>query len=133
MRKKISWLKIIMAFIITGIVLSGCAAIQKSESLDTEELLSAAGFDMHLANTPEKVTHLKTLPQLKLVSHQKNNNMYYTYADAKYSNALYVGDEQDYKRYKNLSEEEHIAEMQENAAEMEERDWYEWRAWGPIW
>ena len=126
MRKKINWLKIIMAFIITGIVLSGCAVIQKSESMDTEKLLSAAGFDMHLANTPEKVAHLKTLPQLKLVPHQKNNKMYYTYADAKYSNALYMGDEQDYKRYQNLSEEEHIAEM-------EETDWNDWGVWGPIW
>lgn len=96
--------KCLLLLIISGLVLNGCAAMQKQNAVDKENLLSAAGFDMHLANTPEKMAHLQSLPQHKLIRHQKNGKIYSVYADAEYSKALYVGDEKDYQSYENLSE-----------------------------
>jgi len=42
--------------------------MEKSEATDTEQLLAAAGFKMKPADTPERLAHLKTLTQLKVVS-----------------------------------------------------------------
>jgi hypothetical protein len=40
---------------------SGCATIRRHDTLQTEQMLAAAGFHMKLADTPEKLAHLQTL------------------------------------------------------------------------
>ena len=42
---------------------SGCATIRRHNTLGTEQMLSAAGFHMKLANTPEKLAHVQTALQ----------------------------------------------------------------------
>ncbi len=50
---------------------SGCATIRRHSTLETEQMLSAAGFHMKLADTPEKLAHLQTLTQRRLVPHRQ--------------------------------------------------------------
>ena len=65
-----------------GIIFSGCAIFQSSSVKDTEEMLSVAGFKVKLADTPEKLEHLKGLSQHKLIPREKDGKVYYFYADA---------------------------------------------------
>jgi hypothetical protein len=84
---------------------------------------------MKLADTPEKLAHLKTLTQLKVVPHDRNGKMYYVYADAADCQCLYAGNQEAYQRYENLTVKQNIAEMNEAAS----MDWGMWGPWEPGW
>jgi hypothetical protein len=112
-----------------GIVLAGCAAVEKSDSTDTEQMLAAAGFKMKLADTPAKLAHLQTLTQRKVVVHERNGKNYYVYADADYCKCLYAGNQENYQSYEKMSEKQSIAEMNEDAS----MDWGMWGPWYPGW
>ena len=79
-----------------AILLTGCAVaafldIQKEEAKDTERLLAAAGFELKLADTPQKMAHLKTLAQNSLVMHDADGQLRYVYADVAGCKCLYAG------------------------------------------
>jgi hypothetical protein len=129
MKDRMTWLKSIVMITVLGITLAGCAAMEKSEAVNTEQLLAAAGFKMKLADTPEKIAHLKTLTQLKVVPHDRNGKMYYVYADAADCQCLYAGNQEAYQRYENLAVKQNIAQMNEAAS----MDWDMWGPWEPGW
>ncbi len=114
------------------IILAGCAAMEARKVEDTEQLLSAAGFSLKIADTPERQAHLQTLTQNKIVPHPRDGKVYYVYADAK-NNRLYVGDEQAYERFQRLVVEQRIADEQEMAAETNLDAAMDWGMWGPWW
>ena len=119
-----------------GMALAGCAAIQNQEAMDLERLLAAAGFQIKLADTPEKLAHLKALAQRRLVPHNRDGKVYYVYADAAYCRCLYAGTEKAYQRYQKLALEKKITEDQRMAAEFNENasmNWGMWGPWGPWW
>src|SRR4029077_17493763 len=64
-----------------AVMLTGCAAIQRSEARSTEQLLAAAGFAMRPADTAERQQHLAALPPYRLESRTKDGKVVYTYAD----------------------------------------------------
>lgn len=121
------------------IALAGCAAvqaIQKSEATDKEQLLTAAGFKVRLADTPEKLAHLKTLTQRKLISHPRDGKVYYVYADALACKCLYIGNEEAYQRYQQMVIQQRIADEQRMTAEMNwdaQMNWGMWGPWDPWW
>jgi hypothetical protein len=129
MKERTVWLRSIFLIAVLGIALAGCAAMEKSNATDTEQLLAAAGFNMKLADTPEKLSHLKTLTQRKVVAHERNGKMYYVYADADFCKCLYAGNEEEYQRYQNLSVKQDIAQMNAEAP----MAWGLWGPWGPMW
>jgi hypothetical protein len=129
MKDRITWLKSMAVIAVLGIALAGCAAMEKREAVDTERLLAAAGFKMKLADTPERLAHLKTLTQLKVVPHDRNGKLYYVYADAAGCQCLYAGNPADYQRYENLAVKQNIAQMNEAAS----MDWGMWGPWEPGW
>jgi membrane-bound lytic murein transglycosylase len=124
MKNRIIWLNCILAVAILFAALAGCASVKKSNATDTENLLAASGFRMKQADTPEKLEHLKTLTQRKVVPQDRNGTTYYIYADAEFCKCLYAGNEEAYQKFRNLSEKQNIAEMNENAA-------MDWGMWGP--
>ena len=105
-------------------VLGGCAALRKSDVDSQEQLLSAAGFQMKLADSPEKLAHLQTLTPQKLVPHTRDGKLYYAYADAEFCKCLYVGDEQAYQKYQQLAAQQRSAQDELNADA--------WDATGPL-
>jgi hypothetical protein len=113
------------------LALSACAAIQNQNAMDTERVLAASGFQMRLADTPEKLEHLKTLTQRKLVPHQHDGKLYYVYADAQFCQCIYIGDEKAYHRYQQMALQKEIAEEQRMAAEMNANASMNWGLWGP--
>lgn len=104
--------------------LGGCAAMQKSDNASTEQELAAAGFTMKMANTEQKLAHLKTMTQRKVVPHDQNGTVRYVYADAKYCKCVYAGDQTAYGKYQKMVVDQRIA-MQNEAAAMN------WGMWGP--
>ena len=131
MKKRTVWLKPIVVVVFLGIAVAGCAGIQKSNTMDMERTLSAAGFHIKLADTPEKLAHVKTLTQRKLVPHQKDGAVYYVYADAADCKCVYAGTEKAYQRYRNLALKRNIAEEQRRAAEANEDAAMNWGLMGP--
>jgi len=114
-------------------VLGGCAALRKSDVDSQEQLLSAAGFQMKLADSPEKLAHLQTLTPQKLVPHTRDGKLYYVYADAEFCKCLYVGDPPAYQKYQQLAVQQKLAQEQMNAAAMNENAAMNWGLWGPFW
>jgi hypothetical protein len=96
--------QIFFAIIIMMLIfaLAGCSTTKSLHVLETEHFLIAAGFQMQLADTPEKLEHLKTLTQKKLITYQRDEKIYYVYADVASCKCLYEGTEEDYLRYKDL-------------------------------
>ncbi|MDG4561175.1 MAG: hypothetical protein P9E88_07785 [Candidatus Competibacter sp.] len=112
------------------IALVGCAAIQKDNTQTTEQTLSAAGFQMKLADTPAKLTQLQGLPQRKLVPQQQNGAIRYVYVDAQYCQCVYAGTETNYQEYQKLALQRQIALEEVSAAQMDTMDWEMWGPWG---
>jgi len=91
--------KRIIGILVMGLAVAGCAVFQKSSTTDTEGMLSAAGFKVKLADTPEKLSHLKTLPQHRVFPQERDGRTYYLYADAAVHRQLFIGDEEAYQAY----------------------------------
>ncbi len=121
----------LIALIGFAVMFTACAAIQNRDAIEMERVLAASGFQMRFADTPQKLDHLKSMTQRKLVLHQHNDKIYYVYADATFCQCLYVGNEKAYQRYQKLSIEKNIAEHQRMAAEMNENSVMNWGLWGP--
>lgn len=120
MNRTTDFLKVTTISVILGGALAGCAAMQKQETIETERLLSAAGFQVKLADTPQKQTNLQALPQQKLLLRQQSGKIYYIYPDATDCKCLYYGNEQAYQRYQRLALERNMAQEQIQAAELNE-------------
>ena len=109
------------------LAVTACASMIGRGAIDTERTLAAAGFQMKLADTPEKLTHLGTLePQRKLVSYTQDGETRYVWADGKYCKCLYAGSEQAYQRYQNLAIQQKLGKEQLLAAEANEEAAIEW-------
>lgn len=108
--------------------------MENRDAMRVERLLTASGFQMRFADTSEKLAHLETLPQRKLVAKRQSGEVRYVYADAQHCRCLYAGTEQAYRRYQNLAVKQQIADEYRSAAIMNEdaaMDWGMWRPWGP--
>ena len=110
---------------------AGCASMEADRARNTESLLAAAGFKVKLADTPEKLAHIKTLTQHKLVPQMKDGQVVYVYADATTCQCVYAGTEDAYQRYQQLAIQKKIADDQRMAAEMNEDAAMNWGMWGP--
>jgi hypothetical protein len=123
---------------VLSILLTACATTQQTEAIDNERMLAASGFQMRLADTDEKMAHLKTLPQRKLVPHQKGDEVFYVYADAMYCKCIYAGPYKAYSRYQQMAVNKSIEEMAVSYAQQDNpmqavdtMNWNLWTDWGP--
>ena len=121
--------KAFVALVLCGL-LSSCAMLETQQVKDTEQLLTEAGFKMKLADTPAKMAHLKTLSQHKIVPHQKDGVVYYIYADAANCQCFYWGQDQSYRNFLLLQEQQNIANEERMTAEMNEQEYLDWDTMG---
>ena len=105
---------------VVGLVLamSACAAATRR----TESMLTQAGFRQIPADSPQKMAHLKTLPQRQLVARTHQGQKYYVFADAEGCKCLYVGRDQQYQSFQRQAREARVAEDQATAME-EAKEW----------
>ena len=74
--------KLIFHAAIAGILvgISGCASPQQQVA-QKEDLLAAAGFQVRIADTPQRLAAMKRLPPNKFVTRVVNGQPVYLYAD----------------------------------------------------
>jgi hypothetical protein len=128
MKERIVWIGPLFLIMLLGVALAGCATAEKDYALNTEELLAAAKFKMKPADTPEKLNHLKTLTQRKIIPIERDGKMYYVYADVANCKCLYTGNEKDFKRYKDLAVKQNLSENNEDVPSA----WAMWGPWGDM-
>ena len=114
-----------------GLSVTGCATIRAHQTAETEQVLAAAGFQVEPADTPEKLAHLRTLTPRKVVRDVRDGQPQYVYADPQTCKCLYVGDEQRYQKFQELSLQKKIAEEQQSAARANWEASMNW--WGGPW
>jgi len=117
-----------------GIALCGCAAKKEQIAMNTERMLRTAGFEIKIADTPEKMEKLKGLAQRKIVPYPHEGEMLYLYADAASCKCVYVGTPDDYQRYVEYQVAQGIAEnnaraVQANAAATTPYNAGVWHIW----
>ncbi|MCH2169779.1 hypothetical protein MK489_03260 [Myxococcota bacterium] len=127
--RRIGWLLVALLALTSGPI--SCKSIAKSNAMDKERLMAAAGFQMRMADTPKRVELLKSLPQRKLTPTNRGGSLHYVYADDLACNCVYVGTEKAYQRYQLLATKQRIANQQEQAAMMNQDAAMDWGAWGP--
>lgn len=113
------------AVLFLGLVLGGCATMNRDATLEMENQLEASGFKMQRADTVEKMDHLNTLPQQKISKHKKDNSVFYTFADATHCKCLYMGDEAAYQEYLDMSRKS----GQDYINEKNPMNWDTWDDW----
>jgi hypothetical protein len=107
---------------------SGCATAPPPTAFDKHVMLLAAGFEMHEADTAEKIERLKALPQEQFYRHEINGKLYYLYADFAHCKCLFKGDQHTYAQYQQDAkerEEEYVENLYEQQGKDEDfpEDW----------
>jgi hypothetical protein len=115
-----------------AMALSSCAQIQRQEAEQIEPQLSAAGFRMKSADTPEKLAKLQAMPQRKLQQTWRDGKLYYVFADAQGCNCFYLGDKAAYEQYQEMKQERQrdIAVQDQEYESMDENAAPDWGMWG---
>ena len=118
-----------------GLLLGACGLTacqtQQQQVQQREDLLSAAGFIVRPANTPERKAMLNRLPPHKFVQRVNGDVVHYVYADPLVCGCLYVGTQQAYNQYKANQLQQHLADEQQMAADTYSDAAWNWGAWGP--
>lgn len=117
MKRIIPTLGILAAFLL------GCTSTRQKENM-----LSASGFKAIPASSPQRVEHLKSLPDDRLTTANINGRNYFVFPDRS-ENILFVGQEQQYQHYQRTRLENDLPEAPVRAAEVG-GDWPGWGSWG---
>ena len=121
-------------------LLGACASTADDNAMKIERTLAAAGFQVKLADTPEKLAHLKQLGQRRLIPTNKDDKVMYFYADAESCKCLYVGTEADYQEFQRFAIQQHVVQEQRQTAETQAMNQaniaqmnaaMNWPLWGP--
>ena len=98
-----------------------------------EPMLSAAGFHMLPADTPERVAETQRLTPLKVRYYIDNGKPHYWFNDPVKCHCVYVGGEKNYQQYERIrlsqqaaQQEAEAAQMNEEAAEQEQMNMMLW-------
>ena len=96
---------------------TACAAIRTQGTVTTEQMLAAAGFQVELADTPERTARLRALPSHTVTLRERDGQPRYEYADADVCRCLYVGTEPQYREYQRLWRQKQRADDMLRAAD----------------
>ena len=133
MMKKVKvWLVPLVGVVTIALMLGGCAALQKNEVMDAEGLLTKAGFQKHVADTPQKMAHLKTLAQQCISRHKRHGKLYFVYADATNCQCLYAGDETAFQHYQDLERQQNSNVLEMDRPDIVTGEQWSQSPWGPF-
>jgi hypothetical protein len=113
MKGKAAWLGVAIVTAVIGIALMGCATGPSSSpaaSNSQADLLRAAGFRLHTADTPQKQAYMETLPTKKVVCNQYQGQTCYIVCTDPGSKQCYVGDQAAYQRYQQMAIQQSVSE-----------------------
>ncbi len=121
MKAKAAWLGAALLTAAIGIFLAGCATGPSSSPAaadNTQEgLLRQAGFVTRVANSPQRLAYIHTLPAKKVVLNQYQEKPLYLVCTDPEAKQCFLGDEAAYRRYQQLAIQQSISEDQINVQE----------------
>jgi hypothetical protein len=120
------------AWIVLPLLGLAACATQQELVKQKEDNLSAAGFMVRPANTPERQAMLNRLPPDQFVRRVRGDDVTYVYADPKVCGCLYIGTQQAYNTYKLHEQQQRLADQQQTTAQMYADPSWNWSAWGPM-
>ena len=103
--------------------LSGCAGRPVNKTLQAEEALAAAGFQLKMADTPAKLERISRIPQQRVVRGKAKDREVYLWADAAGCRCYYAGTRQNYEQLLHNQREEKMDQRAE---------WYEAQHEDPV-
>ncbi len=115
-----------------ALMLAGCAALQKNDVLDVEGLLTKAGFQKQIADTPQKLAHLKTLAQQRFSRHKRHGKVYFVYADAANCQCLYAGDAVAFRHFQDLERQQNSNPIEMDRPDVVTGEDWSQAPWGPF-
>ena len=115
---------------IAGLVLglAGCVSPQQ-QAVQKEDLLAAAGFQVRIADTPQRLAAMKRLPPNKFVTRVVNGQPVYLYADPLVCRCVYFGTQRNWAAYRQEVLAQQLANEAQMTAIMNEEAW-DWGPWG---
>ena len=124
MKGKAVRLGMAVMMVVLGIALVGCATgpssspgLSSSPGQSQADLLKAAGFRTHTADTPQKLAYIKTLPAKKVVLNQYQEKPLYLVCTDPDSKQCFLGDQAAYERYQQMAIQQSISEDQRTIKE----------------
>jgi len=111
-----------------ALVAAGCATQQHLVG-QKEDLLAAAGFQVRISDTPQRLAAMKSLPPNKFVMRVKNGQPVYQYADPLVCRCVYFGTQQNWAAYRQEVFAKQLADEAQMTALMNESAW-DWGPWG---
>ncbi len=126
-------MKNILVLIISLGLLVGMNSCASMYSKGDEQTLSAAGFQIVSADTPQKKANLKKLQAYQVVPHRgASGATRYVYADPR-NNRIFVGDRFAYDQYQRQIAQNEV-NMDENMEDIDYEDSeFGWGEWGMGW
>jgi hypothetical protein len=122
------------ALVAALLALGACASAERDRSTEIEPLLLEAGFQKRVADTPEKLAHLRTMPALTLTTHVRRGTYYYILPDPQGCRCMYVGTEAAYEQYQALVLRQTMNQDKISATRADEESMLNWGLWGPsVW
>jgi len=115
-----------VAGLMLGVV--GCASPQQQVS-QKEDLLAAAGFQIRVADTPQRIAAMRSLPPNRFVTRVVNGTPIYQYADPLVCKCVYFGTQQNWDAYRQEMFAQRLADENQMTAVMNQEAW-EWGPWG---
>ena len=130
-RAKLPLMKKLLSLALAVAFLAGCAAIERAERNQTEQLLAASGFKVLPADNAQRQAAVAQLKPYTISRQIRDNTVYYVYPDDQ-GNFLYVGDQTAYGKYQNLVVQQQISDQNLMAAQMQSMPgmWGGWGYWG---
>jgi hypothetical protein len=126
------------AFLCLLLLLASACASERDRIAETEQMLTAAGFTMQPADTPERQAQLANLPPHQLLAQEIEAGgvprTAYVYADPDLCHCLYIGDQRSFQAFQQFALQKRIADEHLQAAQMEEMARFDWDLWAPpVW
>ena len=122
--------KLIAPLAVTALLLAvaGCVSQQQQVS-QKEDLLAAAGFQIRIADTPQRLAAMKRLPPNRFVTSVVNGQPVYKYADPLVCRCVYFGTQQNWDVYRQEIFAKQLADEAQMTAILNQESW-DWGPWG---
>ena len=121
--------KLITFCAVTGLLaFAGCATQQQLVG-QKEDLLAAAGFQIRIADNPQRLAAMRSLPAHKFVTRVVNDQPVYLYADPLVCRCVYFGTQQNWAAYRQEVFAKQLADEAQMTALLYQDNW-EWGPWG---
>ena len=114
-----------------AVAVLACSATPHLTPSQLEPTLSAAGFDMKPADTPEKLAALQKVTPFKLLQGHQNGRPVYFYADPTDCKCLFVGSRANYEAFYKLAWQQELADEHRSVATMDQAMSNNLDIWGP--